>query len=89
MKTRTVLSRTRILRATQMQVKVNKLRFWPEERAGLTAMKHLASSIRRGRNHNKKKKAFRLLKRRIRLHLYRNKSREKGLKSLNLPSITT
>ena len=90
MRKRTVSSRTRILRATPMQVKVNKLRFWPEERAGLTAMKHLASSIRRGRNHNeKKKKAFRLLKRRIRLHLYRNKSRGKGLKSHNLPSITT
>ena len=88
MRKRTVSSRTRILRATPMQVKVNKLRFWPEERAGLTAMKHLASSIRRGRNHNEKK-AFRLLKRRIRLHLYRNKSRGKGLKSLNLPSITT
>ena len=80
--------RTRILRAIQMQVKVNKIRFWPEERVGLIAMKHLASPTRRGHNHNEKK-AFRLLKRRIRLHLYLSKSRRKGLKSHNLPSIIT
>ena len=90
MKKKTVSNRrTRILRATQMQVKVNKIRFWPEERVGLTAMKHLASPTRRGHNHNEKKKAFRLLKRRIRLHLYLSRSRRKGLKSHNLPSTTT
>ena len=83
MKTRTVSNRTRILRATQMvQVRVNKLRFWPEERAELTT---LANPIRRGHNHNEKK-AFRLLKKRTRLL---NKSRRKGLKSRNLPSLTT
>lgn len=90
MKKKTVSNRrTRILRATQMQMRVKKIRFWPEQRVKLTAMKYLASPKRRGHNHNEKKKAFRLLKRKIRLHLYLSISRRKVLKSHNLPSIMT